>query len=141
LLSIAKTCIYVGRHFSNDLQSSKFAYQLKETEFITLTGSYCNILARIFKQIEQPKNINDFVKTVIELSIFDKTTQNEKYANILNKSQQFTRIKQFFKTIYNDSKFGLYDRNSKENLIKIRPNNKFNILLKWTVKNLNNILE
>lgn len=141
LLSIAKTCIYVGRHFSNDLQSSKFAYQLKETEFITLTGSYCNILARIFKQIEQPKNINDFVKTVIELAIFDKTAQDEKYVNILNKSQQFTRIKQFFKTIYKDSKFGLYDRNSKENLIKIRPNNKFNILLKWTVKNLNNMLK
>ena len=124
-----------------DLQSSKFAYQLKETEFITLTGSYCNILSRIFKQIEPPKNINDFVKTVIELSIFDKTVQDEKYVNILNKSQQFTRIKQFFKTIYTDSKFGLYDRNSKENLIKIRPNNKFNILLKWTVKNLNKMLK
>lgn len=138
LLSIAKTCIYVGRHFSNNIQSNSLAYPLKESEFITLTGSYCNILARIFKQIEEPKNINEFVKAVIELSIYGKTQQDKKYVKAITRSQQFSRISQFYKAIYNDSKLGLYDRSSKENLIKIQPNNKFKILIRWTLKNLTN---
>jgi hypothetical protein len=138
LLSIAKTCIYVGRHFSNNIQSSSLAYPLKESEFITLTGSYCNILTRIFKQIEEPKNINEFVKAVIELSIYGKTQQDKKYVKAITRSQQFPRISQFYKAIYNDSKFGLYDRISNKNLIKFQPNNKFKILIRWTLKNLTN---
>ena len=141
LLSLAKTCIYFGLHFSNDIKSRLFTYQLKESEFITLTGSYNNILLRIYKQIQEPKSVNAFIKTVLDLSIFGKTTNDEKYINALNSSQQFSRIKEFFKTIYTDSKFGLYERKFDDNKLNktlktsIIPNKKFKTLLKWTIKN------
>lgn len=135
LLSLAKTCINVGLHFSNNLKQNVLTYQLKASQFITLTGSYCNILARIFKTIDEPKNLNDFVKTVLDLSLFESTKQNEKYINALNSSQQFQKIKKFFKLIFKDSKYGLY-LNNKQQLTKTIPNKKFKTLLKWTVKNL-----
>lgn len=36
LLSIAKTCSYIGTHFSNNINKAAFKYELKESEFITL---------------------------------------------------------------------------------------------------------
>ena len=84
--------------------------------------------------------MNAFIKTVLDLSIFGKTTNDEKYINALNSSQQFSRIKEFFKTIYTDSKFGLYERKFDDNKLNktlktsIIPNKKFKTLLKWTIK-------
>ena len=141
LLSLAKTCIYIGIHFSNNIKESTFSYQLKEKEFITLTGSYCNILIRIFKSIPEPKTINEFIKTVLDLSLFERTNQDKKYIDALTVSQQFSRIREFYKKIYIDSKFGLYEKCSKKPCTKIIHNNKFKTLLKWTLKNFQNNLK
>lgn len=107
LMSIAKTCIYFGLHFSNAVYKKTLKYQLRETEFITLFGSYSNILKRIYKQMPEPKDKMTFIKTAINLAISNNDNVDEKCKEALLKSMQWTRIADFYRAIFEDSKLSL----------------------------------
>lgn len=142
LLSLAKTCVWFGLHFSNNLNKAKSTYQLKESEFITLFNSYSSILKRIYQKIEEPKNLNEFIHTLIELSINNSSNYPQKYIQALTESAQFSRIKQFIFSIFSDSNTIVnvreFDKNSskivKTPIVKIGNDKKFKTLMKWLVK-------
>ena len=91
----------------------------------------------IARQIDNPKTINEFVKAIIELSIFDTSNQDKKYIEALNKSIQFSRIKKFYTAIFNDSNYSIYKRtNNKPITLTYFKNNKFKKLVNWTIKNI-----
>lgn len=136
LMSLAKTCIWYGLHFSNSnvyLKSMK--YELRESEFITLAGSYCNILMRIFKKLPEPKNYMKFIKAAIETFLFGNTSEDQKYADSVKSSAQFTKIRDLYKLIYNDSRISICLDKEKTKKIGDFKNSKFDTLVKWTIKN------
>ena len=108
-------------------------YELREAEFITLFGSYCNILIRIFNRIPNPKRAEEFIKAVVELSINGSSQQDKRYIEALKASAQFERIANFYKAIYKDSNAYIASA-SDDKLFSFR-NDKFNKLIKWTLKN------
>ena len=135
LMSIAKTCIYYGLHFSNSAYRHSLKYELRETEFITLFGSYCNILLRIYKKMDEPKSHVEFIKALVEFSTFGKTSQDERYLEALKSSAQFNRIVEFYRSIYKDSNLSIAKPFNKNEKIFSFKNDKFNKLLKWTLRN------
>ena len=140
LLSLAKTYIWFGLHFSNDVEKSAMKYELKESEFITLFGSYCNILLRIYDKIEEPKSHIDFIKALLDLSIKGESSQDEKYSAALNSSAMFPRIKEFYRSIYKDGNLCFSERRYENGKLKYVPalkfnENKFNKLINWTMNN------
>lgn len=135
LLELAKTCIFLGRVFSNEFENN--LSQLNEQEFITLFGTYCNVLIRIYKRIDGFKNLNEFIKVLVDLCINDRTDMDEKYEMALKSSIQFQNIKNFYKLIYKDSHYVI--KTAKEgktaNLVNLGNNDKFSKLISCTLKN------
>lgn len=134
LLSVAKTYAYFGKHFSNVNWTCQ--YQLSEHEFITLLGSYTNILIRIFKSVNSNKeNLNIFIHTCLEAFLKDTNIYDNNYKKVLLSSKMFNDIKKFYQDIFNDRRFVLNVNN--EQITEIYENKKkFKLLLKWTYKNL-----
>ena len=116
------------------MYDKSLSYNLRETEFITLFGSYCNILKRIYKQIEEPKNHIDFIKALIELSLNQRSEQDKKYETALRKSAQFERIADFYRAIYQDSNLKIRDKFNKKEVYAEFKNKKFDKLVKWTLR-------
>lgn len=138
LLELAKTCIYFGRHFGNEIKNNQL-YQLNEDEFIPLIGTYSNILLRIYNLIPEPKNIESFVKALIEISIHGKTSENLKYEKFLKSSMQFDNISLFYKLIWKDSQYGVKTKTKQNKIIQLMnlgDTKKFKKLVNWTIKNL-----
>lgn len=135
LLSIAKTCIYFGKHFSNVNWTAQ--YELSEHEFITLLGSYSNILVRIFNSITKDKTkLNEFIHVLLNLALFDNKIDSPFYSALSN-SKMFPAIKKFLKSIYNDKTFVIKNPNTNEQYTPIYTDKKkFNLMLKWLYKNL-----
>ena len=146
LLSLAKTYIWFGLHFSNDVEKSAMKYELKEGEFIALCGSYCNMLLRIYDKIDKPKSSVDFIKALLDLSIKDESRQNKKYVDALQSSAMFPRIKEFYRSIYKDGNLSFSERRYENGKLKYVPalkfnNGKFQKLVKWTLRNFEKNLE
>lgn len=146
LLSLAKTCIWFGLHFSNDVEKSAMKYELKEGEFIALCGSYCNLLLRIYDKIDKPKSSVDFIEALLDLSIKDESRQNKKYVNALQSSAMFPRIRDFYRSIYKDGNLSFSERRYENGKFKYVPalkfnNDKFQKLVKWTLRNFEKNLE
>lgn len=140
LLSIAKTYIYFGKHFSNVNWTSQ--YELNENEFITLLGSYSNILIRIFKKYQIPKDqLNTYIHTCIALFL-DKPIPSLgiQYIEYIKNSKMYDKIKQFYQQIYKDKIFVIKDENQNPITPIYNNNKKFKLLLNWTYKNLKDSL-
>lgn len=140
LLSLAKTYIWFGLHFSNDVEKSVMKYELKEGEFIALCGSYCNLLLRIYDKIDKPKSSVNFIKALLDLSIKNESKQDEKYVNALQSSAMFSKIREFYRSIYKDGDLSFSERRYENGQFKYVPalkfnNKKFQKLVKWTLRN------
>lgn len=136
LLSIAKTCVWFGKHFSN--VNWTVQYELSEHEFITLLGSYSNILIRIYKSISgnDKSRLNEFIHCLLDLSLFNKD-DNSNFSEILKQSKMFPNIKKFLKSIYDDKTFVIKNQNTEEPYTQIYENKKkVKLLYKWIFKNL-----
>ena len=136
LLSIAKTCVWFGKHFSN--VNWTVQYELSEHEFITLLGSYSNILIRIYKSMfgNNKSNLNDFIYCLLNLSLFDKD-DNSNFSKTLKQSKIFPNIKKFLKSIYDDKTFVIKNQNTNEQYTQIYENKKkVKLMFKWFYKNL-----
>lgn len=136
LLSIAKTCVYFGKHFSNVNWTTQ--YELSEHEFIALLGSYSNILSRIFKSMydNDKTKLNEFIHCLLNLSLHNKDDKSD-ISKILQQSKMFANIKKFLKTIYDDKIFVIKDQNTQKPYKTIYENKKkVKLLFKWLYKNL-----
>lgn len=136
LLSIAKTCVWFGKHFSN--VNWTVQYELSEHEFITLLGSYSNILIRIYKSMfeNNKSNLNNFIYCLLNLSLFDKD-DNPNFSKMLKQSKIFPNIKKFLKSIYDDKTFVIKNQNTEEPYTQIYENKKkVKLMFKWLYKNL-----
>ena len=136
LLSIAKTCVYFGKHFSNVNWTTQ--YELSEHEFITLLGSYSNILSRIYKSMygNDKTKLNEFLHCLLNLSLHDKDDKSD-ISKILQQSKMFSNIKKFLKTIYDDKIFVIKDQHTQKQYTSVYENKKkVKLLFKWLYKNL-----
>ena len=136
LLSIAKTCVWFGKHFSN--VNWTVQYELSEHEFITLLGSYSNILIRIYKSMfgNDKSKLNEFIHCLLNLSLFDKDN-NSNFSEMLKQSKMFSNIKKFLKSIYDDKTFVIKNQNTEEQYTQIYENKKkIKLMFKWLYKNL-----
>lgn len=140
LMSIAKTCIWVGVHFSNSLAFGQDQYELRENEFIQLFSTYVSVLKRIYHSIDEPKSMNDFIRALLSLCL--RNVDDDKYSKAIKSSQLFLPIKNFYLKIYKDSYYRRYDNEIldgkfvKRVATKFLNDNKFDKLMKWTYKAL-----
>lgn len=133
LINIWYSNNFIG--FKNGKINKTLQYYLDEDEFVTLFGTYCNLLIRILKGVIQnptKQDILNFIKCLLDL-IFDKKTNSQfKYA--IQSNPKFENIKQFYLTIYQDQNF-IFDKNIDKILPKIKKL-KWKQLLIWTYKNI-----
>ncbi len=109
LLSVAKTCIWLGVHFSNSILNGSVPYELNKLEFIALFTSYKSLLLRVYAEIAKPKNMNEFIHAVLDECILSKHSDS-KYTTALRNSKLFMPLKNFYQKIYKDSYVKKYDR-------------------------------
>lgn len=142
LLNLSKEINLINVWYSNNFIGFRdgkidqtLQYYLDEDEFITLFGTYCNLLIRILKDaIQKPtkQDILNFIKCLLNL-IFDKET-NSQFKYVIQSNPKFENIKQFYLTIYQDQNF-IFDKNIDNILPKIKKS-KWKQLLIWTYKNI-----
>lgn len=142
LLNLSKEINLINIWYSNNFIGFKdgkidktLQYYLDEDEFVTLFGTYCNLLIRILKNVIQnptKQDILEFIKCLLDL-IFDKET-NSQFKYIIQSNKQFEKIKQFYLAIYQDQNF-IFDKNIDKILPKIKKS-KWKQLLIWTYKNI-----
>ena len=134
LLSLAKSCVWFGLHFSNNIQT--MSYNLKESEFLTLASSYIKTLKRLYISQNEASNMpkTEFVHRFLDFALNgsdDSLFSGYKMSVIAKFFKALNEDENYKKSIATPSKLGKF---TKAQATKKMKSEKFTKLMKWLLK-------